>query len=158
MPIGPLGIGGVIDEAIGLALRHFRPLFVAMLLLQAPALALARLVSAQTPGFLLASTDPGLAAARAPTFLAAAGLLLFTLFLMQSVALTITAAVLAPALQPEAAPRAPPSRWRQVVAAAATGLVQQLILLLSTGLGLLPGLLLALYDALRADRRVVHAL
>ena len=142
--IGPLGIGGVIDRAIALARSHFRPLFVAMLLLQAPALALARLVSAQTPGFLLTSTDPRLAAERAPTFLAAAGVLFVVLFLLQSVALTVTAAVMAPTLAPDTERSARPTWARRVVAAAGTGLAQQLLLVLATGLGMLPGLLLVL--------------
>jgi hypothetical protein len=143
MTIGPLTIGGMIDRAIALARLHFRRLFVAMLVLQAPALALARLVSAQAPGFLLVGTDPRLAAERAPAFLAAAGLLLLALFLLQGVALTITAAVLAPTLAPGAGPADGPTWTRRVVAAAGTGLAQQLLLMVAAGLGMLPGLLLA---------------
>ena len=147
MTIGPLGIGGVIDRAIAAARLDFRPLFVAMLLLQAPALALARLVSAQTPSFLLDSTDPRLAAERAPATLAAAGALFVVLFLLQSVATTVAAAILAPALAPdlgEAVEAAGPGAgWgRRLLAAAGTGLVQQLLMVVAIGLGMVPGLLL----------------
>lgn len=147
MTIGPLSIGGMIDRAIAAARLHFRPLFVAMLLLQAPALALARLVSAQTPGFLLTSTDPRLAAERAPSTLAAAGALFVVLFLLQSVATAVAAAILAPALAPdrsEAGDAAVPGAgWgRRLLAAAGTGLVQQLLMVVAIGLGMVPGLLL----------------
>jgi hypothetical protein len=139
----------VIDRAVALARRHFRALFVAMLLLQAPALALARLVSARTPGLLLAASDPGLATARAPAFLAMAGVLLAALFLLQSLALTVTAALLAPATDPGAGPGPEAGRgggpgWTgRLLAAAGTGLAQQLLLLLAAGLGALPGILVA---------------
>jgi len=45
LSIRPLGVGGMIDRAVALTLRHFRPLFVAMLLVQAPAFLLLRLTS-----------------------------------------------------------------------------------------------------------------
>ncbi len=149
MTIGPLGIGGMIDRAIAAARLHFRPLFVAMLLLQAPALALARLVSARTPGFLLASTDPRLAAERAPATLAWAGALLVVLFLLQSVATTAAAAILAPSLMPEGPavgePAGPGASWgRRLLSAAGTGLAQQLLLVLAIVVGMIPGLLLVL--------------
>jgi hypothetical protein len=120
-----------------------------MLLLQAPALALARLVSAQTPGLLLTSTDPRLAAERAPATLAALVGLFLVLFLLQSVATAVAATVLAPSLAPdrlaagEAA--APGPTWgRRLLAAAATGLAQQVLVLLALGVGMAPGLLLIL--------------
>ena len=147
MTIGPLSIGGVIDRAIAAARLHFRPLFVAMLLLQAPALALARLVSAQTPGFLLTSTDPRLAAERAPATLAAAGALFVVLFLLQSVATTVAAAILAPTLGSDGTaagdPTRPDTAWgKRLLSAAGTGLVQQLLMVLAIGIGMVPGLLL----------------
>jgi hypothetical protein len=137
----------MIDRAVAAARLHFRPLFVAMLLVQAPALALARLASAQAPGLLMTGTDPRLAAERAPAALAAAGGLLLALFLLQGVALAITAVILAPSLAPAAlAPAGSPARsWaRRLVSAAGVGLAQQLVLLLGLGLGMLPGLLLLL--------------
>jgi hypothetical protein len=135
----------VIDRAIDLARTHFRPLFVAMFLLQAPALALARLVSAQAPGILLTGADPRLAAQRVPLFLAEAAGLLLALFLLQGLALTITAALLTPALTPpgEALPGPPMPRWsRLLLSAAGTGLAQQVLLVVASGLGAMPGLLL----------------
>jgi hypothetical protein len=148
MPIGPLQLGGVIDRAVALARLHFRPLFLAMLVLHAPALALARLVSDRAPALLLTSTDPRLAAERAPAFLAAAGGLMVGLLLLQSLALMVTAAVLAPAVLPGGGARdgaSPSVGWpRGLLAAAGTGLGQQLLLLVSMGLGTLPGLLLVL--------------
>jgi hypothetical protein len=143
LDIGPLGIGGMIDRAIAAARLRFRPLFIAMLLLQAPALALARLVSARTPGLLLTSTDPRLAAERAPATLAAAGGLLVVLFLLQSVATAVAATVLSPSLAPGQAPPGP-ALGRRLAAAAVTGLAQQLLLVLALGLGMVPGLLLIL--------------
>ncbi len=118
-----------------------------MLVLQAPALALARLASAEVPSLLLAATDPRLAAARAPAALAAAAGLLVALFLLQGLALTVTAVILSPALGGstvgEAA--APEAAWaRRLLDAAGTGLVQQVLLVLAAGVGLVPGLLLLL--------------
>lgn len=139
----------MIDRAIAAARGHFRPLFLAMLLLQAPALAMARFLSAQAPAFLLTSGDPLLAAGRAPAALAAAGGLLVTLFLLQALATTVTAALLAPALGPgltaAGAPSAATRSWtRRLLRGLGTGLVQQVLLVAALGLGALPGLLLLL--------------
>ena len=147
MTVGPLGIGGVIDRAVAVARLHFRPLFVAMLLLQAPALALARLASAELPSLLQLASDATLAAERAPLALAAAAGLLVTLFLLQNLALTVTAAILAPALggATDDQPGAPGPAWSRLVPGAlATGLAQQLLLVLAAGVGMVPGLLLLL--------------
>jgi hypothetical protein len=145
LAIGPLHLGGLIDRAVAVARRRFRPLFLAMLVLQAPALALARLASARTPGLVLAGTDPALAAARAPALLATAGGLLVLLLLLQGMALTITAALLAPTLAPGGEGLSPARGWAgRLLSGAATALLQQLLLALAAGLGLLPGLLLAL--------------
>ena len=139
----------MIDRAIAAARGHFRPLFLAMLVLQAPALAMARFLSAQAPAFLLTGADPRLAAERAPLALAAAGGLLVILFLLQAVATTVTAALLATALAPAldaAGERAAsaPSWPRRLLGALGAGLAQLLLLAVAVGLGALPGLLVAL--------------
>ncbi len=139
----------MIDRAIAAARAGFRPLFLAMLLLQAPALAMTRLLSAQAPAFLLASGDPRRAVEQAPSALAAAGGLLVILFLLQALATTITAALIAPSL---AVPLTPAGarvevepRWGPRLAGAlGAGLAQQLLLAAAVGLGALPGLLLLL--------------
>jgi hypothetical protein len=130
-----------------MARLHFRPLFVAMLLLQAPALALARLASSRVPALLVTATDPQLAAERAPATLAVAAGLLVALFLLQGLALTVTAAILAPALGGSRTGQAagPDPTWAgRLLAATLTGLAQQLILVLAAAVGMLPGLLLVL--------------
>ena len=137
----------MIDRAVAAARLHFRPLFVAMLLLQAPALALARLASVQATGLLLASADPRQAAERAPAALAAAGGLLGALLLLQSVATAVAATLLSGSLAPGSATPGRTGRggtaWLPLLAAAAgTGLLLQLLLVLGTGLGMVPGLLL----------------
>ena len=139
----------MIDRAIAAARGHFRPLFLAMLVLQAPALAMARFLSAQAPAFLLTSGDPRLAAGRAPAALAAAAGLLVVLFVLQVVATTVTAALIAPALAPglDAAGQrvaSAPSWSRRLLGALGAGLAQQLLLAVAIGLGALPGLLVAL--------------
>jgi hypothetical protein len=139
----------MIDRSIAAARAGFRPLFLAMLLLQAPALAMTRFLSAQAPAFLLASGDPRRAVEQAPTALAAAGGLLVILFLLQAMATTITAALLAPALAvpiTAAGERAEsvPSWGARLLGALGTGLAQQLLLAGAAGLGALPGLLLLL--------------
>jgi hypothetical protein len=139
----------VIDRAIAAARAGFGPLFLAMLLLQAPALAMTRFLSARAPAFLVASADPRRAVEQAPAALAAAGGLLVTLFLLQALATTITAALLAPSLAvPLTASGAPvevePPWSRRLLGALGAGLAQQLILALAIGLGALPGLLLLL--------------
>jgi hypothetical protein len=138
----------MIDRAISAARLHFRQLFLAMLVLQAPALAMARFLSAQAPAFLLASGDPRQVADQAPSALAAAGGLLVVLFLLQALATTVTAALLAPALAPglnaAGLAKAPATSWpRLLLGALGAGLVQQLLLTTALGLGALPGLLLA---------------
>jgi hypothetical protein len=149
LTVGPLSIGGMIDRAIAAARASFRPLFLAMLLLQAPALAMARFLSAQAPAFLLTSGDPRLAAERAPVAMAAAGGLLVVLFLLQAVATTVAAALLAPALAPNLTAEGErlavaPSWPRRLLGAIGAGLAQQLLLGLAMALGALPGLLVAL--------------
>jgi hypothetical protein len=139
----------MIDRAIAAARAGFGPLFLAMLLLQAPALAMTRFLSARAPAFLLASADPRRAVEQAPAALAAAGGLLVILFLLQSLATTITAALLAPSLAvPLTASGAPveeePPWGGRLVGALGAGMAQQLLLVIATGLGALPGLLLLL--------------
>jgi hypothetical protein len=135
----------MIDRAVAAARLHFRSLFPAMLVLQAPALAMARLASDQGPALLAAASDPAAAAARAPAALATFSLLLLLLFLLQAVATAVTAAVLAPSLAPHRpgdGAGLPPGWGRRLARAAATGLLQQLLLVAALALGMTPGLLL----------------
>jgi hypothetical protein len=139
----------MIDRAIAAARAGFRPLFLAMLLLQAPALAMTRLLSAQAPAFLLASGDPRRAIEQAPAALAAAVGLLVILFLLQALATTITAALIAPSLAvpltAAGVPMVATPRWGvRLAGALGVGLAQQLLLAAAAGLGALPGLLLLL--------------
>jgi hypothetical protein len=139
----------MIDRAIAAARAGFRPLFLAMVLLQAPALAMTRLLSAQAPAFLLASGDPRRAIEQAPAALAAAVGLLVILFLLQALATTITAALIAPSLAvPLTAaglPMEATPRWGvRLAGALGAGLAQQLLLAAAAALGALPGLLLLL--------------
>jgi len=146
LTIGPLGVGGMIDRAVAAARLHFRALFVAMLILHAPALAMARLASARGPDLLLAATDPQVAAARAPAILATFSALLLLLLLLQAVATAVTAAVLVGSLAPHLvrpvqAGAAAPDWGGRLARAAAVGLLQQLLLVGALALGATPGLL-----------------
>ncbi|HET9555057.1 MAG TPA: hypothetical protein VFP50_18975, partial [Anaeromyxobacteraceae bacterium] len=116
LTIRPLSVGGMIDWAVALTVRHFRRLFLAMLLVQAPAFLLARLVAARSGDLLAAAGDP---AALAPLAgrAAAAGLgLSAALLVLQFLATALVAGIVAPTLAGGAGLPAPPRR------ALATGL------------------------------------
>lgn len=140
LAIRPLGVGGMIDRAVALTLRHFRPLFLAMLLIQAPAFLLLRLTSERTGELLPLLADPEALARRAAGLtlpLAAVGA---ALLLLQFVATAAATAIVAPSLAPGA--RAPPG----LASARATGvaaLLQLAALLAAPLLGAAPGLWLA---------------
>lgn len=132
----------MIDRAVALTLRHFRALFVAMLLLQAPAFVLLRLVSARTVDLLPLLTEPQALAERAEGFL---GLLLGVaagLVLLQFLATAAAAAIVAPSLAGELPGPRPgwPARARSALVGAGLQLVA---LTLAPALGALPGLWLA---------------
>ena len=142
LSIRPLGLGEVIDRSIALTRRHFRPLFVSMLVLEAPALALGRLQQARAADVLALLGDPARAGAEAPSLgLIFAGVLAI-LVVLQLAATGIAAAIVAPSLDPAAADG--PSPPRRALAIATATAVQLVALALAPALGAAPGALLAL--------------
>jgi hypothetical protein len=144
--VPPLGVGQMIDRAVGVVRRHFGRLFVAMLLVQAPAFALLRVTSARTAGLLEALADPGALATRAAGLSGFLVAVLAAMVVLQFAATAVVAAIVAPSLGGRAAaaakrPGAAPAR--RVAAALTAGLLQLLVLALAPALGALPGLLLA---------------
>ena len=137
----PFGLAEVIDRSVAIGLRHFRPLFLAMLVIQAPALVLAR----QLPGLelLSAAGDPERAAQLlAPTFRGLSAAFL-TLLALQLLATAAAAAIVAPTLDPRRGAPRPTGARRLVAAVTATGL--QIVLLGAAPVaGALPGLALAI--------------
>jgi hypothetical protein len=137
----PLGMAEVIDRSIAVGRRHFRALFVAMLLLGVPALLLFR-----------ALPDPAelLGAARAPDravpLLVDAvwrlGGILLALVALQLLATAVTAAIVAPTLDPRRDPARPPLARQAWAVASATGL-QMVLLAAAPAIGALPGIALA---------------
>ena len=147
LSIRPLGLGEVIDRSIAVTRRHFRPLFAAMLAVEAPALALGRLQQARAAD-LLASLGAG----RGAGALAAAGVffagVLLVLLVLQLAATAVAAAIVAPSLGPSC--DGGPSRARRTVAVATASVVQVLAFLLAPALGAAPGVLLAVRASGRA--------
>jgi hypothetical protein len=146
LSITPLSIGGMVDRSVALAVRHFRTLFLSMLVVQAPAVVLLRL-QADRIGPLLASLGDPVAMARAgPGLLGWSAAMLVLLSLLQFAATAAVAAVVAASLRP--APPGPagapsPSLPRRLGATASAAVAQLLVLSLAPVLGTLPGLLLA---------------
>jgi hypothetical protein len=140
LAIRPLGLGEVIDRSIALTRRHFRPLFVAMLAVEAPAIALGRLQQARVGDVLSLLGDPALARAAAPSlgwfFVGVLGMLA----VLQLAATGVAAAIVAPSLDPAAANVSPPRRALAIATATA---VQALALGLAPALGAVPGALVA---------------
>jgi hypothetical protein len=132
----------MIDRAVALTVRHFRPLFVAMLLIQAPAFALLRVASARTADLLPYLTDPPALAARAGDFLGLSLGVMAGLVVLQFLATAAAAAIVAPTLSP-GRPGKAPGRAAQLRAVALGALLQLLVLTLAPALGALPGLWLA---------------
>jgi hypothetical protein len=154
LEIRPLTIGEVIDRAVALTVRHFRTLFLSMLVLQLPAFATMRFLGAGLhETFTSLAANPARAPAGLPGLVGAslsiAGLLAF----LQVCASAAAAAVVAPSLEGRPAPAAP---WRALgrrtwpIASAAAA--QLLAILLASALGALPGALLAWRAAGAATR------
>ncbi|MFO0581841.1 MAG: hypothetical protein U0229_06200 [Anaeromyxobacter sp.] len=114
LAIRPLGLGQVVDRSVALTRRHFRALFLAMLVVEAPALALARLEASRLDDVLALVTAPARAAEALPALGAALAVLLVALLLLQLVGTAVTAVVVAPSLDPR--PR-PSARWGRLAAA-----------------------------------------
>lgn len=143
LTIRPLGVGAIIDRAVALTRRHFKPLFLAMLLVQAPAFALLRLTSARTGDLLALLADPQALAERAAGLAGLASLVAGALTVLQFLATAAVAAIVAGSLASGPLPGAP-STARRAGAALGAAAWQLVALLLAPALGALPGLWLAL--------------
>jgi hypothetical protein len=111
-----------------------------MLVVEAPAVALARVESAHMVEVLGTLGDPDRAAAVLTPLARTFGLLLAALLVLQLVATAVTALVVAPSLDPRPRPRTRPARLAAAVLSAAG--LQALVLALAPALGSLPGLVL----------------
>lgn len=141
LAIRPLGPGEIVDRSVALTLRHFRPLFLAMLLVEAPALALGRLQQARAVEVLAVLGDPARAGTALPSLAGFFTALLAVLAVIQLSATAIATAVVAPTLDPRGAPAPPPAR--RIIAVATASLVQLVALFAAPLAGAAPGLLLA---------------
>ncbi|HEX9402076.1 MAG TPA: hypothetical protein VF912_18345 [Anaeromyxobacter sp.] len=141
LAIRPLGLGEIIDRSVALTLRHFRTLFAAMLVIEAPALALGRLQQARAGEVLALLGDPARATAAFPSLTGFFGALLLSLLVLQLAATAAAAAIVAPSLDPAAPPG--PSGLRRALAVVTATIVQVAALVLAPAFGALPGLLLA---------------
>jgi hypothetical protein len=142
LSIRPLGLGEIIDRSVAVTRRHFRPLFAAMLAVEAPALALGRLQQARSADLLATLGEGSRAAASLPALGAFFGGVLLVLLFLQLAATAVAAAIVAPSLDPSAAEG--PSRTRRALAVATAAVLQVAALLVAPALGAAPGLLLAL--------------
>jgi hypothetical protein len=127
---------------VGLSVRHFRALFLAMLALQAPAVGLARFQARSLRDLLAVAGDPALAGPLLPGLLRAALGVLAALVTLQLLATSLVAAVVAPSLAPPPAldPRPGPLRLAWAVLSATA--FQVVALAAAPALGALPGIAL----------------
>ncbi len=144
----PLTLGEVIDRAVALTLRHFAVLFAAMLVVQVPAVALYRLyVHELERTYVAVLTRPaGWAQALDPLGKAWAAML-GVLLLLQLLATSAAAAVVAPSLQgagPLEAGGSARALLQRTGPAVATALAQLLALAGALLAGALPGVALAM--------------
>ena len=142
LTIRPLALGEIIDRAVALTVRHFRALFVAMLVLEAPALALARVQAAGFSDLLASLRTPAAAAETLRRLSVTFAALLVVLLALQLVATAICAALVAPSLQ--GAPTPAISRGRRAAAVARAAAAHVLLLAAAPVVGAAPGVLLAL--------------
>ncbi len=159
LTIRPLAIGEVIDRAVALTIRHFKVLFLAMLVVQLPALAFYRTYSAslqQAFGEALArpARPPAAFAGLAGASAGLAALLAF----LQLAATAAAAVVVAPSLlgrPPEASlAAAGRSLLARAWPIASSAVLQMLLLLAAPAVGAAPGLLLAWRAGTAATRLV----
>lgn len=136
----PLGMAEIVDRSIAVGRRHFRALFLAMLVVGVPVLLVGRALP--DPMELLGAARESNGPAAALEASLRLGWILLLLVGLQLVATAVTAALVAPSLDPRRdAPR--PSRGRKVWAAlSATGL-HLLLLAAAPAVGALPGSVLA---------------
>ena len=138
----PLGLAEVIDRSVAVALRHFRALFAAMLLAEAPALLLSRRL-APAQDLLEVLGDPAHGAELLGPALWRLSLLFVSLLALQLLATGAAAAIVAPSLEPRRA-AARPGPARAVLSVTTAVAVQVLLLAGAPVAGGLPGLALAL--------------
>jgi hypothetical protein len=143
--IRPLGLGEVIDRAVALTRHHFRPLFLWMLLLQAPAIAASRLQLAGLGEVLASLGDAAAALAALKAMGRTSGWVVLVLFVLQAVATALCAAVVAPSLLAGTGSPSPgpaPSRGRRAFAVASSALATLVLFAVVPATFALPGLLL----------------
>lgn len=150
LSIRPLGAGEIVDRSVALTVRHLRALFLAMLAVEAPALALGRLQQARVLDVAGALGDPARAAAVLPGLAPFFAGLLAVLVALQLAATAACTAVVAPSLDPSA--RGGPPLPRRVLAVATASAVHLALLALAPALGALPGLALAARSSTAAGR------
>jgi hypothetical protein len=143
--IRPLGLGEIIDRAVALTVRHFRPLFLWMLLFEAPAVAISRIQLAGM-GEVVASLGDAAAALEALQALSRTSLwVLGAVFLLQIGATAACAVVVAPSALTGAgagAGVALPTRSRRAAAIGSAAVASLAAFLIVPAFGALPGLLL----------------
>jgi hypothetical protein len=143
--IRPLGLGEIIDRAVALTVRHFRALFLWMLLFEAPAVAISRIQLAGM-GEVVASLGDAAAALAALRALSRTSLwVLGAVFVLQIGATAVCAVVVAPSLLAGAgagAGLALPTRSRRAAAVASAAAASLVAFLVVPAVGALPGLLL----------------
>jgi hypothetical protein len=136
-----LGPADILNRAVGVSVRHLRPLFLAMLALQAPAIALARVEWQALQEVLAVAGDPDRAAPLLPGALRTTLGVLAALVTLQLLATSAVAAIVAPSLAPAQGPLPRPARlaWAVLTATA----LQLVVLAAAPALGALPGAALA---------------
>lgn len=154
LAIRPLAIGEVIDRAVALTLRHFKELFLAMLVLQLPAFTAYRLVGARLQETLAAlARDPARTPAGLPSFVASSLVFAGLLSFLQICASSAAAALVAPSLEGRSAPTSP---WRFLLGRTwpigSAALVQLMAVLAAPLVGAVPGALLAWRSTAAATR------
>jgi hypothetical protein len=137
----PLGLAEVVDRSVALGLRHFRPLFLAMLLVQAPALLAARELSGATELFL-AVADPTRAAEVMERVVASVLWIPAALLALQLLATGAAAAIVGESLDPRPHP-VRPGRLRAAWAVLCTSALQMMVLALAPLVAAVPGVWLA---------------
>jgi len=154
LAIRPLTIGEVIDRAVALTLRHFKELFLAMLVLQLPAFTAYRLVGAGLQDTLASlAQNPARTPAGLSSFVTSSLVFAGLLSFLQICAASAAAVLVTPSLEGRSAPATP---WRSLLGRAwpigSTAAVQLLAVLAAPLLGAVPGALLAWRSTAGATR------
>jgi len=135
----PFGLAEIVYRSVAVGRRHFRALFLAMLLVGAPALLLGRALP--DPMELLGAASTGRGAAVALDAALRLGWILLALVALQLLATALAAALVDPTLDPRrGVPR--PSRGRRIWAALSATALHLVLLAAAPALGALPGIVL----------------